>query len=206
MYSVYLITNLANGKVYVGQTIKPVHARWLQHISSAVTNHRSNRMYLCKAIRKHGRDNFQVETIATAETRAAIDNLEALWIIALRANLGEHGYNLIGGGRKGYEMADETREKIRAANLGKKVSAAAREKMRAAKLGTKLSAEHRAKISKSVAGITRSPETRQKMSIARLGKGDISHNLGSRRTPETRAKIVAAWKIRKQNENKITQA
>lgn len=73
--------------------------------------------------------------------------------------------------------SEERREKIGAANSNP--SPATREKMRAAKLGKKLSAEHRAKIAKSLKGRPCSEETRAKLRLAKARNDSISLNPAS---------------------------
>lgn len=58
---IYKITNLLNGKIYIGQTRQSIQTRWEQHCSSS---------YVChfhQAIQKYGRNNFQVEEICCVD-------------------------------------------------------------------------------------------------------------------------------------------
>lgn len=81
MYGVvYLITNLVNGKYYVGQTIQSLKQRFRVH-----ANHPST--YIAKAIRKYGRDNFLIETLCQAHNADELDRMESLWIIALASHV-----------------------------------------------------------------------------------------------------------------------
>ena len=57
---VYKITNLINGKVYIGQTVRSLEERYRGHIQ------RANKGYMGKlypAMRKYGIDNFKPEVI-----------------------------------------------------------------------------------------------------------------------------------------------
>ena len=48
---IYKITNLKNGKVYIGQTVQsPPIKRWIDHYKTAKSNTNSNKLYedLCK--------------------------------------------------------------------------------------------------------------------------------------------------------------
>src|SRR3954465_7299898 len=79
-------------------------------------------------------------------------------------------------------LSPETREKIRAARIGKKHTAEARAKMSESKKGKSpkpFSPEHRVRLSESHKGKSHSPESRAKMSETKKGKP---------LSPETRTK------------------
>ena len=38
MIGIYKYTNKSNGKIYIGQTNRTIHARWLDHISASLNN------------------------------------------------------------------------------------------------------------------------------------------------------------------------
>lgn len=87
---IYLITNIQNGKRYIGKTID-IHRRWSQHTSKARTG--SNTL-LHKAIRKYGAGNFTVEILQ--ETSDDSNRDEIRWIQTLLPE-----YNLTTGGDGG---------------------------------------------------------------------------------------------------------
>ena len=58
---IYLITNLLNGKKYVGQTIQRLNIRMNHH-------RRGGDLYIDRAIRKYGRENFKVEVLEECYT------------------------------------------------------------------------------------------------------------------------------------------
>ena len=63
MYSVYKITNKANGKIYIGSSIC-VQKRWRQHINASKnTNSPIYNYPLYRAFRKYGYENFIFEVI-----------------------------------------------------------------------------------------------------------------------------------------------
>lgn len=95
----------------------------------------------------------------------------------------------------GYVYPEEVCLKISAALLGKPKSAKARENMSKAKTGVLHTEEHKANIAKGMANFWQSPEaevTRQK---------HIKNGTGRTHTPEAKAKIKAAWVVRKQNKS-----
>jgi group I intron endonuclease len=149
---VYLITNKVNGKQYVGQTTKTLGERWSGH---KFESRRRKRYPLHRAIAKHGQRKFTVQTLRTCASKEELNLVEMLYI-ALFDTMSPAGYNLTPGGDSSY-ITESTKDKIRAKNKGRHLSAATefkvghgvskkvRNKMRKAKLGKKQSPEHIAK-------------------------------------------------------------
>jgi group I intron endonuclease len=95
MYSIYLITNIKNNKIYIGQT-NNLYQRWAQYKSAA--KHASNDMVITRALRKHGIENFSFQPIATAKTLEDINHLETLMIRQFNSTNPNIGYNIDEGG------------------------------------------------------------------------------------------------------------
>ena len=57
---IYKLTNIINGKEYVGQTIFTLDERWKEHVAESKLK-RSNDRLLCKALRKYGTENFGIK-------------------------------------------------------------------------------------------------------------------------------------------------
>ena len=110
---IYCVTNLVNGKQYVGQTIHTVQERWANHLCK-----NSGCVALKSAIRKYGKDNFEVRTIDEAKTQTELDDKERFWIKELDT-LSPNGYNLTSGGDH-VTFTEEVKNKIRVAITGKK--------------------------------------------------------------------------------------
>ena len=95
MIAIYKITNTVNGMVYVGQTKRPLHTRWIAHCCAA------NKAYMTyklqKAILEHGRDKFTIEQIDSAETKDEANEKEVYWIDRLDSI--KNGYNSARGGK-----------------------------------------------------------------------------------------------------------
>jgi len=90
---IYKITNLINGKLYIGQTIYPLSYRFTNHISDA----KNNRGYaMASAIRKYGKENFKIELLE----ECSIDCLNDLEIKYIKQfnSITPNGYNLTHGG------------------------------------------------------------------------------------------------------------
>ena len=120
---VYVITNLINGKRYIGITEMALQKRWSAHKWGA--NSGSKTALHC-AIRKYGSNNFKVAPIVSAlpgSTRGDLCYLERL-LISQENTMGPIGYNLTPGDgvpagtpnhNKGKPLSEEHREKLRQA-------------------------------------------------------------------------------------------
>jgi group I intron endonuclease len=106
---IYKITNLVNGKVYIGQTVqKNPKARWYDH-SAKVRTGVINPLYC--SMRKHGVDKFSWEVIDTATSLETLNELEVKWLAHYRAlgpvyNNREAGNNKIHSAQSIEKMKD----------------------------------------------------------------------------------------------------
>lgn len=75
---VYKVTNKGNGKVYIGQSIRPIDQRWNKHVNDAINNVLDT--HFARAIRKYGKDSFVVEVIDSADTQKELTEKEQYWI------------------------------------------------------------------------------------------------------------------------------
>ncbi len=117
MHTIYLIHNSINEKIYVGQTSKSLQHRWNVHVYNATwgTSYRFS-----KAIRKYGKDAFFIEAVAGCTEQRKADDLEKLWIVALRTYDPQFGYNGTFGGESGLLATEETKKKLSQGKLGHK--------------------------------------------------------------------------------------
>lgn len=99
---IYKITNLLDGKVYVGQTARTLEARIDQH-------KRRSASAISKAIKKYGWENFKAEVIEECKTRDQLNEREIYWIKFYDC-IAPKGYNLHPGGRN-HAMTEETRRR-----------------------------------------------------------------------------------------------
>ena len=118
---VYLVTNLVNGKQYVGETVRTLVQRWYQH--TLVKS--GKRTVLRSAISKYGVENFKVETLGTYLSKKEMDDAERFYIKNLNTMV-PNGYNRTEGGDgcSGLNISKETREKMSKAKKGKRLSPA----------------------------------------------------------------------------------
>ncbi len=105
MGTIYLLENTINGFSYVGQTI----VAWNERLSK----HLCGNLYIDRAIRKYGIENFKIITMTCPEEH--LDWMETEWIKETNS-LTPHGYNLVTGGHKYRHYSEETKEKLRGKN------------------------------------------------------------------------------------------
>ena len=175
---VYCIKNIINNKEYIGLTTRTLEERWKQHIRE------SNReggwewnTPLGNAIKKYGKDSFQIFVLEECSSETELKQKEIQLIRERKSLASETGYNLTlgGDGRLGYKLSKETKRKIGEGNLGKIMSDDAKAKMSiAAKKrcvgkpspmdGKKHTDDALKKISESSKGRVFSEESRRKKS------------------------------------------
>lgn len=153
---IYKITNQVNGKIYIGQTITSLQERWRHHLHAS----KGNSTLICKAIRKYGREYFQVKLLATACSQKELDYLEAYFIIICNSQNPDIGYNRTDGGI-GFRgrHSEATRLKMSQSHKGKPSPT----------LGRPMSDEQKQKISIANTGKTRSEEARKRYSESKKG-------------------------------------
>ena len=194
MAVIYKITNLKNGKIYVGQTRQNLSKRLYQH-------QRSKNIGIDAAIQKYGWENFSAEVIEECPEEM-LNEREKFWIAELNSMF-PNGYNLTSGGERDYTVAEPTRAKIselKTGNknwLGKHHTAETKALLSAMRMGNKYGVGNKSMLGKHL-----SAETRAKMSVARKGRifsAEHRANLskaskGRKKSPETCAKLSAANK------------
>ena len=75
---IYKVTNIINGKLYIGQTTRFIQDRWERHINDALSNRLDT--HFARAIRKYGPENFVVEQIDVASSQEELNEKEIYWI------------------------------------------------------------------------------------------------------------------------------
>lgn len=112
---VYKVTNLINGKIYIGQTINTLEYRKNQHFREAKSK-RKNTVYFHNALLKYGFENFVFEEIDNADTQEELNLKEQKWIAYYLSDNRKYGYNLDSGGKSGGCKSSSTKEKIGASS------------------------------------------------------------------------------------------
>lgn len=114
MNYIYCYTNLINGKVYIGQT-NNIERRIREHKSNAFNDKSVNyNNIIHKAFRKYGYENFSIDILETLEnaSREEVNEREIYWIKEKHSLISENGYNVLEGGRNGYQKSLLSQEQI----------------------------------------------------------------------------------------------
>ena len=179
MMIIYLLINRLNGKAYVGQTRRTLEERLREH-----QRDRRSAIYVDRAIRKYGIENFSVEIIEVCFTLDELNYWEQFWIKELNTKV-PNGYNLTDGGEgsTGYITTPEMSARLSAQRKGRRISPEQCAKISARLKGRVFTPEHCAAISAAKMGHEVSDETRVKLAVA---------NRGKKASAETRAKMSAS--------------
>jgi group I intron endonuclease len=191
---IYKITNLLNGKIYVGQTTQRPAKRWASHKAGV----KNPKWPIHRAIARHGAENFDFAVIEECQDRETLDQAECRWIAELRSKK-PGGYNVTdgGGGINGYKFSAEACAKLGDRSRGRHVSQETGRKISEAKRGQRLGDETRRRMAAARIGKKHSPEVREKIARSNRGKKrSDAHKeqlrqfrLGFRHTDEAKAKF-----------------
>jgi group I intron endonuclease len=156
MHFVYIITNTANGKLYVGKTNDP-KVRWRAHKNNA-RNH-ALRWPLYAAMRKYGVDAFNFHVVAEYDTEESALSMECWYIAFYEAASDSSGYNLSpgGAGTSGYKWPEDARRRHSERLKGRVISPETRARISAGLKGVQK-------------GIKRTDAARERMRLSHLGK------------------------------------
>jgi group I intron endonuclease len=105
--TVYIVTNLTNGKKYVGATTRGIAQRWAEHKSVARTKNFKTALH--RAIKKYGPESFTIEVAGIATSWEALCALERQLI--KEHNTVRKGYNSTAGGEGtiGYAQSESSK-------------------------------------------------------------------------------------------------
>lgn len=172
MYYIYRITNLVNGKTYIGQhKYKKLNDDYL-----------GSGVLILKAIKKYGKENFVKEILySNIQYKETADDMER-FTIAKERKLGKAEYNIANGGygSAGFHHTEEWKKKLSELNSGEKNrfygkhhSEEARKRMSNSHKGVPLSEKHKKSLRGKTAwnkGVAMSDEAKKKSSKSHKGK------------------------------------
>jgi len=105
---IYKITNLINGKIYIGQTTQEDPYKRIQfHFKRS-----EYKSLISDAIQKYGKENFIWEIILTCFTQNTLNEMEIYFINKYKSRFNENGYNIKFGGENGGKLPEESKRKI----------------------------------------------------------------------------------------------
>lgn len=166
IFKIYIIKNIVNDKVYIGQTFRNLNKRWNEHLSDKKGCCRK----LFNAFNKYGRNNFYIEELINCKCTCdyievcicggqdVANNLEDYFVELYGARNRKSGYNIRYGGRNG------------------KPSKETLLKMSKSKSHKPLSSEHKLKLSIANKGKKRTEEQNKANSLRQMGKRTGSEN------------------------------
>ena len=137
-YGLYKITNLVNGKMYIGQ-----------HVTSNIDDgYMGSGHVLLKALKKYGIESFRKEWLGFYEDQDELDYMERVFVDETWISRSDT-YNLVLGGRSrgGRQLTEEEKQKISQKLKGHKVSQLTRSRISKKTKGKKLSEVTRKKMS-----------------------------------------------------------
>lgn len=160
---IYTITNKINNKVYVGRSID-YYTRKCTHKKSLERNCHKNE-HLQAAWNKYGKENFEFDVLEKHDPEF-LPSMEHWWCNMLNTYNRKYGYNtLINKPNGSHSIKEETREKLRISQLGRKHTEESKKRMSVAKEGKKQSEEYIEKRISKIRGKKRSKEAVENMKL-----------------------------------------
>jgi group I intron endonuclease len=167
---VYKATNISNGKIYIGKTIRTLsHAKARHHQRARFAWKYGTQSRFYSAIRKYGEENFSWEIIFVGNSDEDIQAAERRYIAELKSYDKSLGYNMTpgGDGGAGKTLSSQHKQKLRIAFSGQRNPMAGKTGKDHPAYGHKKSPEQKALISAAHLGRPKSDQQRILLSIAK---------------------------------------
>lgn len=196
---VYKITNLVNGRVYVGQ-------HKYDKYPNIDKNYFSSGLYIQRALKKYGRNNFKIEILKWCENKEKLNEREFDLTFKEKAFINQGGYVFRAGHEGIMEVSEET--KIKMKKVKSQITFITRKKMSESHKGKHLSEEEKKKISERMMGNTimkgrkMSEESRKRYSLSKIGNKNSKGKIISKQQREEHRKFMLEyWRKKKELEN-----
>ena len=144
-YTIYILHNTVNNKLYVGTTSRKLYQRFNNGLGY---QHQKN---IYDDICKYGWNKFNHKVFASNLSKEEAFNIEQIIIAKLREQIGDMLYNRDAGGEHGKHCV-ETKETLKQLNVGRIVSEEVRKKIKEARAKQVFSSEALAKRSAKMRG------------------------------------------------------
>lgn len=185
---IYCYENKINGKKYIGQSINlkkriSDHERNFKKDVFENTNAGENKP-LWYAIKKYGRENFEIYILEQVEPKC-LDDKEEYYISFFNSLVNENGYNILKRGFSRFGILHSQETKLKLSIIHSNISEETRNKMRNSQKGRKHSEETKLKIGNAHRGKVLSQETIDK--VRRTGKDHFM--FGKHHSDETKRKM-----------------
>jgi group I intron endonuclease len=153
---IYSITQLINGKTYVGQS-KNIYKRWREHLVAWGKPPSTSKLH--KAFRKYRNpESWEFRILEIVDDPLTLSNRETFWIQTLDSFSGGYNSTPIGGTTRDYKLSEETKRKLSLRAQGRVVSQETRELLSVRLKGRPFSKQHRERLKEAWKGRKESAE------------------------------------------------
>jgi len=190
---IYIIQNLINGKIYIGQSKRDIDESENYYGSGTIIN---------RAIKKHGKENFcKIILVKNIETEKKMNLLEKYYIKLLHSQDREIGYNIADGGTGGNTGGMRQETKIRKSTIKENRLTEFQEQSRKAQNTMKQNGTHEiSKIKRHITMLQENEEGLNKYQIAGIKLSANWKNMSDEEKKQHSDIRSNAWKRKSEDE------